>query len=95
MHKVARVLLTIVIPLLIGILAGMVTYLVGMLIGTGIALLWIKFRGRRRQYTPVALEDNDVEEHRESFEKGELAEEEYIEAPPIYVEVEGKEIGQN
>jgi len=95
MHKVARVLLTVVIPLLVGILAGMLTYLVGMVVGTGIALLWIKIRARRQQYAPVALADTDEEDGRESLEKAELVDEEYVEAPPVYVEVEGKEIGQN
>jgi hypothetical protein len=89
MHKLARVLLTIVIPILGAILAGMIIYLVGMVVGTGIALIWTKVRGRRAQYAPIALDDDDVEQ-REFLEKDEFAEEEAMEAPPQYVEAEEK-----
>jgi hypothetical protein len=91
-HKVARVLLSVVVPLLLGVLAGMLTYALGMLLGTLIAVAWIRFRGRRAQYQPVAL--SDEEESRESFEKGEFVVEEFVEAPPVYVEVEAKEVGR-
>lgn len=92
LHKVARVLLTVVIPLLLGILAGMLTYTVGMLLGTFIALVWIRVRSMRSNYQPIALDDE--EEPRETFDKGEFIEEVYVEAPPVYVEVEAKEVGR-
>jgi len=92
LHKVANVLLTVIIPLLLGILAGMLTYTIGMLFGTFIVLVWIRFRGTRRSYQPIALDDDEVP--RESFDKSEFVEELYIETPPIYVEVEAKEVSR-
>jgi hypothetical protein len=94
MHKAARIMLSVVIPILLGVLAGMLTYLVGMMVGTGLALVWVRFRRwRRGEYTRIALSEDD-EEPRESFEKGEFVEEEFVEAPPVYVEVEANEITQ-
>lgn len=78
--KVAHFLLLVVIPILVGILAGMLTYLIGMLVGTGIALLWVRFRGRRQRYAAIALEDEDEEEGVIVLEKDDLAEEEFVEA---------------
>jgi hypothetical protein len=92
LHKAASILLTIVIPLLLGILAGMLTYTVGMLLGTVIALVWIRVRSMRNNYQPIALDDE--EEPRESFDKDEFVEAVYVEAPPMYVEVEAKEVAR-
>jgi hypothetical protein len=92
LHKVARILLTIVIPLMLGILAGMLTYTFGMLLGTFIALVWMRVRGRRSNYQPIALDDE--EDGRPSFDKGQFQEEVYVESPPVYVEIEAKEVGR-
>jgi hypothetical protein len=102
-HKVAASLLTIVVPIGIGILAGLVTYLLGMAIGTLIALVWISFR--QSTYSPIALgsegdevyfeyddeiSEADAVEKEEGYEA--YGDGEGWEAPPLYVEVEGREL---
>lgn len=86
-------MLTIVIPVLLGVLAGMVTYFLGLAVGTSIVLAWMKFRRYRRgEYTPISLDENDAEAL--DTEKAESVDEKQVEAPPLYVEVEGTEVGQ-
>jgi ABC-type microcin C transport system permease subunit YejE len=95
MHNVARVILTIVIPILFGVLAGMLTYLIGMFVGTGIALLWHTIRARRQRYSRIQLEDTDDEEEVLIYAKEGFVEEDAdIDTPPFYVEIEGSEVRQ-
>jgi hypothetical protein len=91
LHKVARFMLKVVIPLLIGVLVGMITYLVGMLVGTALALVWARFRGRGGRYQAIALEEGDevvlvYDEH--VSEKEVVPAEQYVDAPPQYIEVQ-------
>jgi len=89
-------MLTVFVPILLGVAAGMITYLLGMLVGAMVAFVYMKVRGTRR-YQPVRLEegDEDVESPRGSMEKAEFVDEEDGGVPPpIYVEVEGKEVRQ-
>jgi len=90
MHIAGRVMLTVFVPILLGIAAGMITYLLGMLLGAMVAFVWAKIRPNR-QYAPIALEDDD-DEPRNSLEKVPFVDEEAIVAPPVYVEVEAKEL---
>jgi len=90
LHTIARVILTVVIPLLLGILAGILTYTVGMLVGTAIAMLWIRFRGRSARYQPIAL--GDEEESSQIYEKVDCEDEAYVEAPPVYIEADSNEV---
>jgi len=88
LHKVARFLLKVVIPLLIGVLVGMITYLVGMLVGTALAFVWTRIRGQRR-YQAISLEDGDevVVYDGDVSEKEVVPAEQYVDAPPQYIEV--------
>jgi len=90
LHKAARIILSVIVPLLLGVLAGMLTYTLGMLLGTIVALIWIRLRVRRSQYQAIALEDD--EESGEPLEKGEFENDGFVEAPPMYIEVEAKEV---
>lgn len=91
MHIFGRVMLTVLVPILLGIAAGMVTYLLGMIFGAVIVAIYMKIRGRREKYSRVALEEevaefeiDDEETPRNSFdEKDQL-----LESPPEYVEKE-------
>jgi len=92
LNTIARVLLSVFIPLLLGIMAGILTYTVGMLLGTAVAILWMRFKGRRTNYQPIALDDEEQSD--EGLEKGYLKDEAYVEAPPVYIEVEAKEVSR-
>lgn len=89
-HQVARALLTIVVPLLLGVLAGMVTYTVGMLLGTFIALIYIRWRSSRNSYQAVALGDEEALGEDEEFDEVYEKETYHDETPPTYIEVENK-----
>jgi hypothetical protein len=91
-HTIARILLTVAIPLMLGILAGMLTYTFGMLLGTFIGFLWTRFRGNRDQYQPISLPEEDMTP-RTSFEERKYYDHEDVETLPIYVEVEATEAG--
>jgi len=92
LHMIGRVVLTVLVPVLIGIIAGMATYVVGMAIGALIAFVWMRFR-RNGQYAPIAL-DEEYDEPRDSLEKAGFTDEEAVTAPPVYVEVEAKEVSK-
>lgn len=94
-HTIARLTLTVVIPILLGIAVGMVTYLLGMAIGAVVAAIYLKIRGRNANYQAVALveseelgdDDDDEETPRCSLEKSEFKDE-ADEALPLYSEKE-------
>ena len=76
---------------MIGILAGLLTYLVGLVIGIIIASVLARIRGRNA-YTPVALDEETGEDDRNSLDKQDYEEKEFVEAPPQYVEMEADEV---
>jgi len=92
-HVIGRVMLTVFVPILLGVAAGMITYLLGMFIGAMVAFVWTKVRPASR-YQAVALSEDDEETPRNSMEKAGFADEEkaLVEEPPVYAEVEGKEV---
>jgi len=94
LRAVARVLLTVFVPILIGVAAGMFLYLVGFVIGTALGFIFDKLVGRRPGYQAIALTEENEPLPRGSMEKFEYKDEEtqFGESPPEYVEVEGKEV---
>lgn len=94
LRAIARVLLTVLIPILIGVAAGMLLYLVGYVIGATLGFVVGKFVGRRPRYQAIALTEDTEQLPRDSMEKFEYKDEEVEagEAPPVYVEVEGREV---
>jgi len=91
--KVAKFLLVVVIPLLVGTLVGMLVYALGLLIGSGIALLWVRLRGRRNQYSRIALDEDAEAPSQDEVDEAVEKEVVYFDAPPEYIEVEAKEVG--
>jgi hypothetical protein len=94
LHAIARVLLTVLVPILIGVAAGMLLYLVGYVIGATLGFIVGKLVGHRPRYQVIALTDDTEQLPRDSMEKFEYRDEEVEadEAPPEYVEVEGREV---
>ena len=87
-------LLTVLVPILIGVVAGMLLYLVGYVIGAVLGFVFGRFVGRRPRYQAIALTDDTEQLPRGSMDKFEYRddEEQVNEAPPEYVEVEGREV---
>jgi len=83
----------VVIPLLVGTLVGMLVYALGLLIGSGIALLWVRLRGRRNQYSRIALDEDAEAPSQDEVDEAVEKEVVYFDAPPEYIEVEAKEVG--
>jgi hypothetical protein len=81
MHSFSSGFAAVLIPTLAGIAVGMTVSLLGLLVGRLISFLWIKlYRGGRRGYASVALDDTNVDSE---MEKNVLLEKD-VEALPAY-----------
>jgi hypothetical protein len=90
--SLVRVFGSILFPVILGIVAGMVTYLIGMTLGAIVAFIWLKVRPER-QYERVALGDDEEDDFEGGdVEKMAFVQEQSVMAPPVYVEVEAKEL---
>ncbi|KAI5362031.1 hypothetical protein Slin15195_G056800 [Septoria linicola] len=86
MHSLTHGLLAVLIPTMAGIAVGMVVSLVGLCLGSLISFLWIKlYRGGRRGYESVRLEEEDVVEDAD-IEKKSFVVLETSEPLPVYEE---------
>lgn len=81
MHSISRGFIAVLIPTLAGIAVGMAISLFGLVIGRLISFMWIKlYRGGRRGYASVALDDTTIEYKSEK----EVGAEEDVESLPAY-----------
>jgi len=91
MHSFSSGFTAVLIPTLAGIAVGMTVSLLGLFVGRLISFLWIKiYRGNRRGYASVALDDSSLEAETEKEVLLKEDEEEALpayEQAPAYVEV--------
>lgn len=85
---VKGIALHVLIPIAIGIVVGMTASMVGFVAATFIVFVWrlLFRRNRSAAYDEVPQEETDAEESEKS--KIALQEEEHVDAPPVYEEVE-------
>jgi hypothetical protein len=104
LHSFARGLAAVLIPTLAGIAVGVFVSLVGLCVGRIIAFLWIHFyRGGRRGYQSVHMDEDSVEEAEAAGEEKEavvvlLEESEPLpvyEQAPAYEELEGEDASRH
>jgi len=72
-------------------IVGRALLILGMMIGVATFIFNRVRSNRTRNYVPVALEE-EYEEPRKSLEKAVYVDEEAVPAPPVYIEVEAKEL---
>jgi hypothetical protein len=97
MHSFSSGFTAVLIPTLAGIAVGMTVSLLGLLVGRLISFLWIKlYRGGRRGYASVALDDtvDESENEKEVISKKSVMLEEDVEALPAYEQAPAYEIGK-
>lgn len=84
MHSFTRGLAAVLIPTMAGVAVGMAVSLVGLLVGRLIGFLWIKlYRGGRRGYESIRLEEEPAEGGKLEIEKSTLIIEEEREAEEL------------
>ena len=95
MHSFSRGLTAVLIPTMMGVAVGMVVSLFGLCIGRMISYLWIKlYRGGRRGYESVRLEEEDIVEEAD-LEKKTFIVLEQSEPLPVYEEAPSYEEAQH
>ncbi|EME45548.1 hypothetical protein DOTSEDRAFT_71302 [Dothistroma septosporum NZE10] len=85
-HAFTRGLSAVLIPTMAGIAVGMTVSLIGLVVGRFIGFFWIRFyRGGRRGYTGLALDETKAEEVEAAKEFGTSSARTSMEsAPPLY-----------
>ncbi|KAF2423755.1 hypothetical protein EJ08DRAFT_652515 [Tothia fuscella] len=89
---IKNVIARIALPIAIGIVVGLLTFHIGMALGGLAIFMYCKIRPQRT-YAAVTLEEEEEEEEDRDLEKMAFVKDDATMSPPVYVEVEAKELG--